>query len=155
MAGKALNFADIASKKMADIERPPLLPVGTYSWSVIKIPSIVTTADEAWDIVEFQVRAVGHEDDVDPADYPGEIVGVQQRLAFMFDKNDEVKFMQTEFRLRMFLETHLKVSGPDDSMGQALNQSVNAQFLGVIGHKQDKNDAELFHANITRTAPLD
>lgn len=148
------NFAEIANKKIEDVERPPLLPVGTYTWSVIKVPAITTTQDEAWDIVEFQVRAVGHEDDVDPNDFPGQIVGQQQRLAFMFNRNDEAEFAKSEFRLRTFLETHLGVAQPNDTISQALNSSVNAQFLGVIGHKQDKNDAELFHANITRTAPI-
>ena len=151
----SLNFADIASKKMEEAERPPLPPVGTYRFSVTKMPEATTTADGKWDILTFNARAVEALDDVEMDDYKGEISGIIQQVKFMFNKEDEVEFQKSEYRARQFLEKHLKCAGPDDTFGQAMNASVNAQFLGTIVWKQDKNDAELFHANIGRTAPLD
>lgn len=152
MAG--LNFNDVATKKVAEVERPPLPPVGEYRFAITKLPVVTTTKDEAWDIVEFQARAL-EAITADMADYKGEVNGIVQRLAFMFDKNDQVSFDRTMFRLRGFLENHLGVATPDMSMKEALNASVNAQFMGTIQHVVDKQDKELFHANITQTAPLE
>lgn len=151
----ALNFADVAAKKVEDIERPPLPPVGTYRWSITKLPAQSESKDGTWDIVEFQVRAVEALDDVDMSDYKGEVTGIVQRLAFMFNKNDEVEFEKSLYRLRTFLEKHVACANDGDTIAQALNASVNGQFLGTIAWKQDPQDAENFFANISRTAPLE
>lgn len=149
----ALNFKDIASKKMEEVERPPLPPVGTYRFSITKLPEVRET--DEWDILEIQCRAVEALDDVDMDDYKGEVTNILQRLSFMFNKNDEVEFEKSEYRMRTFFEKHVGCSSPDDTVAQAMNASINGQFLGTIGWKQDKNDPELFHANITRTAPVE
>lgn len=150
-----INFADVASKPLDQVERPPLPPVGTYRWTITKLPEQRTTQDDAWDIVEFNVRAVEALDDVEMSDYAGEVSNITNRVAFMFNKNDEAEFEKSLFRLRTFLEKHVKCADEGVSIGQALNNSVNQQFLGTIAWRQDKNDAELFHANIGRTAPLE
>lgn len=150
----ALNFADVASKAMDEIERPPLPPVGTYRWRVTKLPEQDTVGqDDAWDVVNFQVQAVEALDNVDMSDYKGEVTGITQRLSFMFDKNDEAKFEQTLFRLKTFLEKHLGLNEP--TLAENLNASVGGEFLGDIVWRQDKNDPDLFYADIRKTAPLD
>lgn len=151
----AMNFADIASKKMDEVERPPLPPVGTYRWSITKLPSQNESKDGAWDIVEYNVRAVEALDDVDMSDYKGEVTNITQRLAFMFNKNDEVEFEKSLYRFRTFLEKHVCCANEGDTIAQAMNQSVNGQFLGTIAWKQDPQDSENFFANISRTAPLE
>lgn len=151
----ALSFSDIASKPLAEMERPPLPPVGTYRWSITKLPEVTTTQDDAWDILTINVRALEALDDVDTEDYQGDITNITQQVKFMFNKNDEVEFGKSEFRARQFFEKHVACAGPEDTMAQAMNACVNGQFLANIVWKQDKNDAELFHANIGRTAPLD
>lgn len=151
----ALNFADIAGKKMAEAERPPLPPVGTYRFSITKMPEASEAGAGKWDILTFQCRALEALDDVDMSDYKGEVTGITGQVKFMFNKEDEVEFGKSEYRARTFLEKHLKCAGPDDTFGQAMNASVNQQFLGTIGWRQDKNDPEVFYAEITRTAPLD
>ena len=149
------NFADIASKKVADVERPPLPPVGTYRWSITKLPQQTTSGDGKWDILTFNVRALEALDDVDMADYAGEVTNITNQVKFMFNKEDEAEFEKSLFRVRTFLEKHVKCCGEDDTMGQALNASVNQQFLGSIAWTQDKNDPEIFYANIARTAPIE
>lgn len=153
----ALNFADIASKKLVDIERPPLPPVGTYRFSVKQLPTIneIESPKGSWDVVEFQCRALEALDDVDMEGYSGEVTGIQMRLGFMFDKNDDVKFQQTEYNLRRFLEEHVACAEDGDSLHEAINKSVNGQFLGTVKWAPDKNDPDLFHANIGRTAPVE
>jgi hypothetical protein len=151
----ALNFAEAASKKIADVERPPLPPVGTYRWSITKLPAQTTSNDEKWDFLTFQCRAVEAMDDVDMDGYAGEVANIVLPLKFMFNKEDEAEFEKSLYRVRTFLEKHVKCADETDSIAQALNKSVNQQFLGGVVWNQDKNDPENFFANLVRTAPLD
>jgi ribosomal protein S10 len=151
----ALNFADVASKKMDEVERPPLPPVGTYRFSITKLPETAKSNDEVWEILTFNVRAVEALDDVDMSDYKGEVTNILQQVKFMFNTQDEVEFEKSLFRLRQFLEQHVQCADADMTIAQALNASVNQQFLGTIAWRQDKNDPENFFANISRTAPLE
>ena len=151
----SLNFADIASKKVEEIERPALPPTGTYRWAITKLPEITTTADEKWDILTIPVRAVEALDNVDMDGYKGEVTGIVQSHKFMFNKEDEAEFEKSEWRMRQFFEKHVGCAEPGATIMQMINASVNGQFLGDIVWRQDKNDAELFHANIGRTAPVE
>lgn len=151
----ALNFADIASKRVEDVERPPLPPVGEYRWKVTKVPAQSKTKDEAWEIVEFPVQALEALDSVEMDDYKGEVTGIRNRVVFMFDTNDEAKFEQTLFNLRRFMENHLRCAEPGMSIAEALNNSVGQEFIGTIRYRQDKNDPEVFYAEIGRTAPVE
>lgn len=151
----ALNFADVAAKKMSEVERPPLPPVGTYRFQITKLPASTTTADGKWDILTIPVRAMEALDDVDMSDYKGEVTGIVNSVKFMFNTQDDAEFEKSLYRTRTFFERHVKCAEENDTIGQALNKSVNQQFLGSIAWTQDKNDPEVFHANIARTAPLD
>lgn len=151
----SLNFADIANKKMADIERPPLPPVGTYRWKITKLPEITTSQNGDWDILTVMVQAQEALEDVDVGAWPGDITNIRQSVRFMFNKQDEAEFNRTLDRVKTFFVKHVKCAGDDDEIKIALNNSVGQEFLGAIGWKQDKEDAEIFHANIGRTAPLD
>lgn len=150
-----LNFADAAQKKVAEIERPPLPPVGTYRWSITKLPAVTTTNDGKWDILTVNIRAVEALDDVDIESYSGEVTNITNQVKFMFNKEDEAEFEKSLFRARTFFEKHVRCAEEDDTIAQALNKSVNQQFLGTIAWQQDKNDQEIFYANISRTAPLE
>lgn len=151
----AINFADVAAKPINDVERPPLPPVGTYRWRITKLPENTTSQNGEWDIVTFQVQAVEALDDVEVDDYKGDIANIRQSLRFMFNKQDEAEFEKSLFRLRTFLEKHVQCAEADHTVAQALNASVNGEFLGAITWRQDKEDAEIFHANIGRTAPIE
>lgn len=147
-----MNFAEIANKKIEEVERPPLLPIGVYRFANMKLPVITDKPD--WEIVEFQLKPVAAVD-ADLEDYKGDIKNAVLRRAFVFDKNDQVAFERTLFNLRNFLEKHLQCAEAGASIKEAMNASVNAQCLGVVQHVADKQDKELFHANITSTAPLE
>lgn len=151
----SLNFADVAAKPITEVEKPPLPPVGTYRFIVTKLPIQTTSGDGKWDIVNFTVRALEALENVDLEGYKGDIHNIVQSVRFMFNKEDENEFERSLFRLRTFLEKHLKCADSSMSIGQALNASVNQQFLGDIGWNPDKNDPENFFANIGRTAPVE
>lgn len=151
----AINFADVATKKVDEVERPPLPPVGTYRWRVSKLPTQESRGqDNQWDIVEFAVQAQEALDNVDMDDYKGDVSGIFNRVTFMFDTQDEAKFEQTLFRLRTFLERHLQCAEEGMSINEALNATVGNEFLGDIKWRQDKNDPETFYAEIGKTAPV-
>ena len=152
-----MNFADIANKKLADIERPPLAPPGMYRWQIVKIPTSENVANDAYTNVTFTCKAVEAYDSVDADDLAafGGIKNVASQFRFLFDNNDATKFDQTLFRLRTFLEKHLAIDGAEKmSLNEAMNAAVNQQFDGNFFHRPDKNDKELFYGEIQKTAPV-
>jgi len=153
-----LNFNDVANQKVEAVEAVPLPPVATYRWAVTKLPSIRDFSGKdgtEYQSVEFPVRVVAVADDADVSDYKGEITDIRQNLSFMFNKSDEVAFLQMQNRLKKFLLEHLKVGNEAMSFKELFNESVNQQFLAPITWSPDKNNPEEMRANIGRTAPLD
>lgn len=151
------NFNDIASKKVEDVERPPLPPVGTYRFRVMKVPESTKSGDEQWEFLRFPCRALEALDDVEVDDYKGEITNIMVPKAFVFNTSDEAAFEQTLFQLRQFCEKHLLCVEPGMSVAEMINASVNAEFLGTVKWSQDKRDTtgETFNAEIGRTAPVE
>ena len=153
MAG--MNFMDVANKKLNDVERPPLPPVGTYRWRVSKLPTQTTSKDGKWDILTFPIQALEALEDTDMTDYNGEVSGIVDSIRFMFDKEDEVAFGKTLFRLRNFFEKTLKCAADGDSIRESMNASVNQQFLAPLTWRADPNDAEIMYTQVGTPAPLD
>jgi hypothetical protein len=153
-----LNFNDIANTKVADVEAVPLPPQGTYRWRITKLPSIRDFKGgdgTEYQSVEFPIQVVAPMEDVDPSDYKGNLADIRQNLSFMFNKADEVAFVQMQNRLKKFLSSHLKVGNEDMSFKELFNESVNQQFLAPITWAPDKNDPEVMRVRVGNTAPLD
>jgi hypothetical protein len=151
------SFNEIASKKVEDVERPPLPPVGTYRFRVTKVPVQTKSQDERWEFVRFPARVVEALDNVEVGDYPGDVANIMLDKAFVFDTQDEAAFESTLFNLRQFCEKHLQCVEDGMSIAEMLNASVNQEFLGDVKWQQDKRDdsGETFQANIGRTAPVE
>ena len=152
-----VDFASIASRKVEDVERPPLPPVGTYRFRVMKIPESSKSQDEAWEFVRFNCKAIEALDNVEVADYPGDITNILLQKAFVFNTQDEAAFETTLFQMRTFCEKHLQCVEPGMTVAEMLNNSVNAEFLGDVKWSPDKRDqsGETFNAEIGRTAPVE
>jgi len=152
------SFAEIANKKIADVERPPLPPVGNYRWQVTKAPSIEEAgAGGQYTSISIPCKAVEAYDNVDSDDLSafGGIKNVISQVKFLYDNQDATKGAQTEFRIRQFLEKHCALEGVEDmSIGEGLAKCVNSQFDGVMNHRPDKNDPEMKYAEIQKTAPV-
>lgn len=151
-----MNFNDALNVKMDEIERPPLLPLGTYRWMVEKVPSFDTIADGRFDVVDFQLKCMGAEEDVDADDIKayGDITNARMRHRFMFNKEDEANFKRTLFNLKRFIGEHLQVDVEGVSLKEALSNTLNQSCLGTVGWRPDKNDPEIMYAEIKQTAPL-
>lgn len=152
----SLNFTDVLNTNLGDIERPPLPPIGHYVWAITKLPSTDTIGQGAFDTCDFIVRAIEAKEDVDAEELAkfGGPQNVTNRVRFMFDKNDQVKFDRTMFNLRRFLEQHVQCATVDTPLKQALNDSLNGAFLGELKYRADKNDPEVMYAEIGATAPV-
>ena len=60
-----MDFTSALETTANDVEKPLDLPQGTYIWTVTKVPSQNTSQSGEWNIVEFPVKPVSAEDDVD------------------------------------------------------------------------------------------
>lgn len=152
-----VDFASIASKKVEDVERPPLPPVGTYRFRVTKIPSSTKSQDEQWEFLRFNCKVLEALDNVEIADYPGDVANIMLSKSFVFNTQDEAAFETTLFQVKQFCESHLQCVESGMSIAEMLNASVNAEFLGDVRWVQDKRDqsGETFNAEIGRTAPVE
>lgn len=151
------NFNEIADQRVGDVERPALMPIGTYVWAVTKVPSRDTISDGRFEVVDFMCKCVQAGEDADPdaIEEFGDITNVSMRHRFMFNTEDKNAFERSLFNLKRFLEEHLQIDGAEDmSINEALNASVNCHFLGEVGWRPDRNDPEIQYAEIRRTAPV-
>ena len=154
----SVNFQEALNQKIEDVERPPLPPLGTFKWKIDRIPDFREVGDGAYDIVDFLCRVVEANEDVDQADieaYGAPITNITVRYSFMFNKEDAVKFQQTLFRMRTFLEDHLQCATASDTLKEGLANSVNSVFVGELKYRQDKVDKELMYPEIGATAPVE
>ena len=152
-----VNFTDALDTRVDDIEAPANLPQGTYIWNVSKVPSITDTKNGEWTVVEFQIKAVSAESDVDPDELEayGPLTSTTNRLAFMAptapDKGRDRDIAVN--RIKKFLINTLRISADDNpSLKQLMAQAVNSQFLGQAVWRQDGEDT---YVDVKNYAPLD
>lgn len=153
-----VNFNDIADKKVADVERPPLLPIGTYIVVVEKHPETDNVGNGRFDTVDFVLKVVNATDDVDEESLQeyGDITQARVRNRFMFDTEDETKAKRSLYNLRRFMEDHLQIDGVEGmTIKEALSQAVGHQCLAEIKWRMDRDNPEIQYAEIKRTAPVD
>ena len=151
----ALNFQDVASRKMAEVEKPPLPPVGTYRFRIAKLPETRKSNDEKWEFLSIPCRAVEALDDVDVDDWKGDITNIMLTKQFIFNCEDENEFEKTLYNVTQFFEKHVRCAEEGDTIAQSMNNCVNQEFLGTVGWRQDKNDPDIFYAEIKRSAPVE
>jgi hypothetical protein len=152
-----VDFASIASKKIEEVERPPLPPVGDYRFRVMKLPTSTKSGDEQWEFLRFMCKVVEPLENVDVGDYPGDLSNAVLTKSFVFNSGDEAAFEQTLFNLKQFCEKHIQCTEPGMSVAEMLNATVNGEFIGSVKWSQDKRDesGETFNAEIGRTAPVE
>lgn len=152
----SMDFTKLLDKTAAEIERPPLPPVGDYILKVTKQPAMEDSSDGAYTFVTFLVTGVSALETVDPEDLEkfGGAHNVAGTIRFLFDKQDATKFAQTEFRLKTFLTKHLLL---DESLSlrELFSSCVGSEFVGRVGHRPDKNDPEIQYLDIRNVGPAE
>lgn len=151
------NFSEIANKKLAEVERPPVPPVGMFRWQVTKVPQIEDVANGQYTQITVPCKAIEAYDNVDSDELSafGGIKNVTANKRFLYDNQDATKGGQTEFQIRQFLEKHCQIEMTDDTtIAEGLAKCVNAQFDGELKHRPDKNDPEIKYHEIGKSAPV-
>ena len=154
-----VDFAAALDTKASDVEKPPVQPQGTYI--LTKIPTMSTTKSGEWTIVEFPLKAVAAEDDVDPEELEafGALSGALGRISFMATTADtpegEADRKKVLYRIKKFCQNTLRVDAEEDaSIRELLDASVNCQFLAQATWRQSDDGEETF-IDVKGYAPLD
>lgn len=151
------SFADIANTKVEDIEQPPLPPVGDYRFRITKLPEATKSNDGKWEFLRVWSKVVEPLDNVDTTDYPGDPANIMLSKQFVFNLEDDAAFDQTLFQVKQFFQKSVRCAEEGDTIGQMLNNSVNAEYVGSVAWEKDKRDesGETFQAVIKKTAPVE
>jgi hypothetical protein len=151
-----MDFASTLEQPANDIPEPKNLPQGTYIWAVSKVPAISQSKSGEWDIVEFPIRTVSAEDDVDADEVEefGPVAGQMGRISFMFPtdpdkKNDHEKSMD---RMKKFMLNTLQAGDDTMTMKELMAGSVNCQFLAIATHRIVGDDVFL---DVKNYSPID
>lgn len=142
-----MDFTAALDTRAGDVQKPPVLPQGTYTWTVIKVPAVteVKSAKGEWDVVEFAIRATSAEDDVDWEELEefGSLNSAISRVSFMFPRGQdkEADRVRTQNRLKKFLLETLRVDGNEDNtLKELLSSAVNSQFLARCKWRQVEDE---------------
>src|SRR5690606_12640920 len=105
-----VDFNKLADKKLEEVERPPLPPVGHYRLKNTKVPDWDPRPEGEWFIIEFTMQAQEAMDDVDPDDLAafGKVTGAVLRKSFMCSRDDEVEADKMLYNVKRFLVDHLR-----------------------------------------------
>lgn len=151
-----MDFLSALDTKVDDIEKPLDPPQGTYLWKVDKAPIQSRTKSDEWDIVEFPLRALSADEDVDPDDLEafGDVTGIMGRNSFMFptDPAKDNDRKKTLHQMKKFLTETLRIDGEGMTMKELLAASVGAQCYGILSWRQV--DEEVY-VDVKRFTPAD
>lgn len=148
----APNFASILDESPTEITRPKPLPIGTYLTRVIGAPRYDKSSKKQTPFVEFTLKFLSAEDDVDEDDLV-EALGDGD----IGDRALPVTFYLTEdavYRLDEF-HTHCGIDLEEEqSRRQRNDEVVNAEVRVVVSHEASQDSSQVF-ARIRRTLPAE
>lgn len=156
-----MNFLEALNTKASDIEKPALMPVGTYIWAVHKPHRESTSKDGKWATVEIPVIPRAVYDDAEDVDMDelaayGDLKSGVNSIRFMLDLQAEgkVELEKFQYNLKRFLLDTLKVEGDDDStLKELLAKSVGAEFIAQAAHRHVPERDETY-CDVKNWAPL-
>ena len=152
-----MNLNEALNVRANEIEKPPALPAGTYTWAVSGPHTQRATNNGDWDIIEFPLVAVEASDDVDPEALEafGSLSAARNRLSFMFSTDPAKKADndRTVYRLKRFLLDTLRVEAePDATLRELLAAAPNMQFRGQAKWRP-ADDGEIY-VDVANPMPL-
>jgi hypothetical protein len=156
-----VNFLDALNTRVGDIEKPKLMPVGTYIWVMNKPHKESTSKDGKWFTIEIPcIPKAPYEpaEDVDMDELKdfGSLASAPNSIRFMVDttagNNDLEKW---KFNLKRFLLDTLRVEGDDDStLKELLAKGVGAEFVAQAAHRHVPERDETY-CDVKNWAPMD
>jgi hypothetical protein len=156
------NFLDALNTKVDDIEKPALMPAGTYIWVVNKPHRESTSKDGKWFTIEIPcVPKAPYEpaEDVDLdelAEY-GDLRSASNTIRFMLDTTSEgkVELEKFKYNLKRFLVDTLRVEADNDAtLKELLAKCVGAEFIAQAAHRHVPERDETY-CDVKNWAPLE
>jgi hypothetical protein len=156
------NFLEALNTRVSEIEKPPLMPVGTYVWIVHKPHRETTSRDGKWLTVEIPcLPKMAYEDaedvDVDELAAYGPLKQGANSIRFMLDTTLEgdTALKSWLFNIKRFLLDTLRVDGDEDAtVKELLAKMVGCEFVAQAAHRADKERDAMF-CDVKNWAPLD
>lgn len=155
----SLDFTEALDINTDDIERPPLPPIGHYTWQITDYAlGEINSNNGSWDTVDFTVQCIEAMEDVDPdkLEDAGGVASIRLRQRFMYPKGttpeDELNKKRTLSRLKMFLVEHCGMES--GKLKTIIAESKGCTFLADIRHRPNRDDPENPFAELGRTAPV-
>jgi len=143
------NFASILDDSPTEVNAPLPLPQGVYLFIVQGTPTYGKSSQKQTDFVEFTLRPIAAEEDVDPDEL--EAVGGLE------GKNLRATYYLTEdaiYRLDEF-HSHCGIDLDDGQSRRHRNDAiVNAQVRGFVKHEPSKDGTRIF-ARFNRSLPAE
>lgn len=156
-----MDFMSALNTKASEIEKPKLMPVGTYLWKVNKPHKESTSKDGKWFSIEVPVVPMAPYDaaeDVNADDLQefGNLSSAVNNIRFMLDtqggQNDLEKF---QYNLKRFLVDTLRVDGDADAtLKELLAKAVGAEFIAQAAHRHVPERDETY-VDVKNYAPAD
>lgn len=140
------NFTSILDEQPTEISRPKPLPAGTYTCVVQGQPRYDKSSRKQTDFVEFTLRPVSAEEDVDQDELneSGGLEGKTIRATYYLTED-------AVYRLDEFHE-HCGIDISEPASRRARNEEcVNATVIAVVKHRASDDGQRIF-AELARTA---
>lgn len=156
-----MDFSSALDTGANEVEKPPVPPQGTYIWVVTKVPTLSTSKSGEWSIVEFPIRGVSAEDDVDPEELQefGAASAMLNRISFMAPTEEgpegDAARKKTLYQLKKFMQNTLNVDCADTAtIREMLDASVNCHFMAQAVWRPSE-DGEDTYIDVKNHAPVD
>lgn len=140
-----MNFLDVLNTRAADVEKPEVLPEGTYVWKISKAHKESTASNGDYNVIEIPVVATepyAEADDVDAEKLAafGDLRASGNSIRFMFpteaDKENDRK--RALFNLKRFLLDVVRVDADEDAtIKELLGKMVGGDFIAQAQHRHD------------------
>lgn len=144
----APNFASILDESPTEVNTPQPAPQGTYVFTVGN-PRYDKSTKKGTDFVEFPLRAIAAESDVDEAELEdaGGLDAINLRATFYLTED-------AVYRLDEF-HAHCGIDLDDGQSRRSRNDAVvNAEVRGFVKHEPSQDGTRIF-ARFNRSLPME
>lgn len=156
------NFMDALNTRVSDIEKPKLMPIGTYVWGINKPHKESTSKDGKWFTIEIPcIPKMPYDaaEDVDADELAafGPLKSAPNSIRFMLDVQAEGTVEQEKFlyNIKRFLVDTLRVEGEEDStVKELLAKMVGSEFIAQAAHRHVPERDETY-CDVKNWAPMD
>lgn len=156
MATAQPNFGSILDRKPTAIERPKVLPVGSYIAVVQGMPRQDKSTKKQTPYYEYTCKYLQAMDDVDPDDLSAALTRADGTKKTLGDMTQKLTYYITEdaiWRLKQFLE-HCGLDEDDfESTRQMAESAGGCQVVIKLRHKPSE-DGESMYPDVAGTAPV-